>query len=61
MPISKRPVEPEGDIEARIVFEIVAGEAARQRDLRGAEIHARESAAAPGVIFLVAERAAFQP
>jgi hypothetical protein len=41
MPISKRPVEPERDIEARVVLEIVAGESARQPDLHGAEIHTR--------------------
>ena len=42
-------------------FEIVAGEAARDRDFGIAEIESYEAAAATCVIFLVAERAALEP
>src|SRR5690606_7102060 len=52
--------DSEPDIAARIVFEIVSGEATGERDLERAEIHADETAAAPGIIFLVAERTALQ-
>jgi len=51
--ISERPIEPKRDIEARVVFEIVAGEAAGQGDLRIAEIRSPETAAAACIVFLV--------
>ena len=57
----ERPIKPKRHISARLVFQIIAGEAAGERDLHRAEIHPRETAAASRVIFLVTERAAFQP
>jgi len=57
----KRPIKPERNISTRLVFKIIAGKAAGERDLDGAEIHPRETAAASRSIFLVAQRAAFEP
>lgn len=60
-PGSERPIDAEADIAARIVLQIIPGEAARQRDLVVSEMRADEATAAACVIFLVAERAALDP
>ena len=49
----------DGQITARLVFQIITGEPARERDLSGAEMQAQETTAATGVVFLMAECAAF--
>jgi hypothetical protein len=59
--ISERPIDAESDIAARGFFEIVAGEAAGDRDFGIAEIEPHEAAGAPCVIFLVAKRTALEP
>ena len=51
----------ERHIAARFVFEIIAGEAAGERKLDGAQVRSHESSAAPCIIFLIAERSAFEP
>jgi hypothetical protein len=51
----------ERHIAARFVFEIIAGEAAGERHLDGAQVRSDESSAAACVILLIAERAAFEP
>jgi len=58
--ISERPVEPKRHIEARVVFEIVAGEATGEGDLHIAEIRPHETAAAACIVCRIAERAAFK-
>ena len=55
-PGSERPIDAEADIAARIVLQIIPGEAARQRDLVVSKMRADAC-----VIFLVAERAALDP
>ena len=58
---SERAVDPEGDIAARIVFEVVPGEPAGERHLELAEVHADKATAAARIVLLIAERTAFQP
>ena len=60
-PQLERSINAERHISARLVFQIIAGEAAGERDFHLAENDPRETAAASGIIFLVAERAAFEP
>ena len=58
---SEGAIDAERHIAARFVFEIIAGEAAGERELDGAQVRSHESSAAPCIIFLIAERAAFEP
>ncbi len=60
-PILEGAIDVERHIAARFVFEIIAGEAAGERHLDGAQVRPHESSAAARVVFLVAERAAFEP
>ena len=60
-PISEGAIDAERHIAARFVFEIISGEAAGERELDGAQVRSHESSAAPCIIFLIAERAAFEP
>jgi len=60
-PISEGAIDAERHVAARFVFEIIAGEAAGEREFDGVEIHSDEASTAPRVILLVAERAAFEP
>ena len=59
--ISEGAIDAERHIAARFVFEIIAGEAAGEGQFDGAQVCSHESSAAAGVIFLIAERAAFEP
>ena len=58
---SERPIDAERDIAARIIFEIVSGEPAREREFGSAEIDSQKAAGAASVVLFVAERAAFEP
>ena len=60
-PISEGAIDAERHVAARFVFEIIAGEAAGERELDGAQVRSHESSAAAGGVFLIAERAAFEP
>jgi hypothetical protein len=55
---SEWPIDAEPNITARLIFKIIAGEAARERDFDAAEISPHEAAGATGIVFLVAKRAA---
>ena len=55
-PISEGTIDAERHIAARFVFEIIAGEAAGERDLDGAQVRLDESSAAPCVVFRVSAR-----
>ena len=57
---SKLSIDAERDITAGLIFQIVSGKAAGERDLHGTKIDARETAASARIILLVAERAAFE-
>jgi hypothetical protein len=58
---SGRPIDAERDIAARIIFEIVSGEPAREREFGSAEIDFQKAAGAASVVLFVDERAAFEP
>ena len=55
----KGAIDAERHVAARFVFEIVAGEAAGERDLHRMKVCLQEQAAAASILFLIAERAAF--
>ena len=59
-PISEGAIDAERHIAARFGFKIIAGEAAGEGELDGVQVGSHESSAAPCIIFLIAERAAFE-
>ena len=54
-------IDAERHVAARFVFEIISGEAAGEREFQGAKIGLEEGAASACIVFLIAERAPFEP
>jgi hypothetical protein len=53
--LSKGVIDSERAVTARIVLKVIAGKAAGERHLQAAELHSDKTAAASGVILLIAK------